>query len=483
MKHPLLLLFLLLGAALGAQGSYADQVRNYVRENLIFYYVDNPAAARPGDMGTIEVDKNAIAQGQDITTPLWTNAGNLGLRQLVVKLLRAPANGGDFDLQRITRDALLITNKKVIVYLYNDSANGMPDPTWRQSPNGIYCRYGGTNATLVNKCWPCANFFTDRTLAAGGHMALGSHYFNPASNTTIEDANTKISTFLHELVHTQLKNVIEAQVPVANWYGAPNQGHFYSELLPSKNTAFNEGVASAFAYRYYLPNDQNLIRWLNSNATMWVDSIAGCAGGATPSYHCLMDRFRQAGMPGVAGNSNGILGRRYPIRDIPPELLVHNETVLANLIFEYTRQYNNPLMLVRDIKRAHADINGTTGNNFTFVPLYKQMLLSSKQWQLLNTLETQNSRGEFFTAGITDFCIGYRLANRATLERSFGFTWSNDLPNIDDYFATHRAALLALRHNNTTWAQQQLTDFGTQLHIHQPSPPSATGLPEGGNRP
>ncbi len=475
------MLFILLGTGLEAQSTYANRVRDFVREKLVFYYIDDPTQPRPSNMGPLEIDKNAIAEGRDISSPVWTNAANRGFRQLLVDLLRPTDNGGDFRLQRITRDALLLTNKEVIVYLYNDTANAVPHPDWEDHlKESIYCQYD-ENDNTKNQCWPCASRFRDRSTTAGGHMALGAFYFDPAGNTTIEDAREKSATFLHELVHTQVQMVKESSVAWANWYGADGSGHYGFEILPSKNTAFNEGVATSFAFRYQQTTHENAISWFNTNKRMWVDSIPGCGTGGTPSYRCIIDRLAAAGQVGVSGMLDSIPGRIYNIRNIPPDLLLHNETIIANMIYEYTRQYRNPLMLVRDLKRAQSGIAAITGDDFTFLPLYKEILRSSQQWQPLNTPEDQRPRGELFTMGITDFYLGYKMATRDTLENAFGFTWSNDMPNVDDYFNTQRATLHGLRHNNTTWAQIQLSTFAERLSIHQPRPPAAASR-TGGNK-
>lgn len=475
----LLALTFVLSATVSAQ-DYAERVRNYVREKLVFYYVHDPTQPRPADMSTIEIDKNAIAEGRDIDSPVWTDARNRGLRQLLAALLRRPGGSGadgNFRLQRAARDALMLTNKPVIVYLYNDKANGIPHTDWDPVTNnqpGIYCQYDDNDNTK-NQCWPCASRFNDRTKSATGHMALGAFYFDPAPNRTIEDANQKLATFLHELVHTQVQMVKESSVSWANWYGAPGSGHYGIEILPSKNTAFNEGVATAFAYRFHHPDDEKVDGWFTNNRRMWVDSIGGCGTGGAPSYRCIIDRMQAAGQTGVRGTLGGRPGRIYNIRTVPPDILVHNETVLANMIYEYTRQFRNSLMLVRDLKRAQVGIGATTGDDFTFTPLFREIMKSSDRFQPLYAPETQRPQGSQCMTGIVDFYLGYRMNDRATLENAFGFTWSDDLPNIDDYFTTHRAVLHGFRPNTTTWAESQLRQFAEHLNVRRAAPTPAAG--------
>lgn len=445
--------------------SLEDQTRQYILEKLVFYYVDNPASAPPADLSTLEINKIDIAANKDITSPAWTHANNAGIKTLLIKLLRSSANGGDVNLQRVVKNVLLISDKKVGVYLFNDIANAAFNASWGACP-------GGTNYTAAhnNASWPCAEYFTDRTKNASGQIYIGAYFFSPtrpANDGGYATISEKNHVFIHELVHTQVPLVLESSLTV-NMYGTDGN-HFLDEMIPSRNSAFNEGIATSFAMQYFIPSGLSLTKWHNDNTTLFVENLAGCS--SPPTAQCLQTRLTGASVAaeGTCSTSGALC---YKIRNIPPPILLYNENITANVLFQYMREFGSQLMLVRDIKNALTEMNKSS--NYTFAPLFKEMSKSGMNFRNSKAAPGSHTHGQLLPVAILDFYTGYKINNKAALEAALGVTWDGTYTNIEDYFNSKRNTLLGFRANPTTWHVGDQLDKFTE-HINVKVSPAASG--------
>lgn len=464
------ILFVLFAISMLASSLYSqnleEQRRQYLREKLVFYYIDNPAAAKPKDFSAFEVNKSDIADNKDIASPLWTNPNNVGLKNLVIKLLRSSANGGDAKLQRVVRDVLLITDKKVLVFLYNDIPNTGADTSW------IYC-YNSNYAASNNKAsWPCASPLKDRTSQVTGVIGIGAYFFSPtrpASSGGWSDEGDKGHVFTHELVHTQVPLVLEPSLGKVNMYG-PDGNHSFNELLPSRNSAFNEGIATSFAFRYYLPSWTAMTKWYNDNKVMYLDNLSGCS--SPPPLHCLQTRLNSASVAAEASCGTG--ATCYKIRNLPAPIIMHCENVSANVLYQYMQQFGSELMLVSDIKKAVAEM--AKSSNYTFAPLFKQMVKSGLDFRNRNAGAGVTTFGQLLPIGILDYYTGYKVTSKADLESVFGVTWDKTYTNVDDYFSSKRNVLTGFRANANTWdVGQQLDKFAEHLSVKIAAPVATSG--------
>ncbi len=469
MKKSLFVLFAIsmLVSSLYSQ-NLEEQRRQYLREKLKFFYVDNPAVERPQlkDLWTIEVDKNAIAENKDIDSPLWKNPNNAGLKDLVIKLLCSSANGGDARLQRVVRDVLLITDKLVYVFLYNDVPNTGHHNSW------IYCTNTSYAASNNNASWPCAFYFPDRNLESSGEIGIGAYFFSstrPESSGGWSAAGDKGHVFTHELVHTQMPLVLEPSLGSVNMYG-PDGSHSFNELLPSRNSAFNEGVATSFALRYFLPSWMSMTKWYNDNKVMYLDNLAGCV--APPPLHCLQTRLNSASV--AAEGSCGTGATCYKIRNLPAPIIMHCENVSANVLYQYMQQFGSELMLVSDIKKAVGEM--AKSSNYTFAPLFKQMVKTGMDFRNRNAGAGVTTFGQLLPVGILDYYTGYKVTSKADLESVLGVTWDNTYTNVDDYFSSKRNVLTGFRANANTWnVGQQLDKFAEHLSVKIAAPAATSG--------
>jgi hypothetical protein len=434
-----------------------ERNRQYVCEKLVFYYIDNPTAAPPADISTLEIDKRTIFNGNNIASPLWTNANNIGLKNLLIKILRPSNNGGDVLLQRTLRDILLIQDKKVKVYLYSDFAMiGNAHASWR-----IYCTNG--SATFPNnRCWPCANTIT--TAGFTGHIALGSYYFSSSYNVFTDPE--KIGTMVHELTHTQLKLYTEPNMNAASvdMYGLA--GHFWNELIPSDNSAFNEGIANAFQMRYSMPLAMNMISWLNrTNYQVVIDSLFNCSTFTPPTApsFCVKERLANNSVFPIARNGTDMY---YNLTSIPINSITHCESFSANIFYQYMKLMRSNLWLIQDIKTAMPQIDSRVPR-YSFVPVFKQMMSSAallgSPGNIMGGQDADN--GKYLPIALFDFYSGYKLNNKLNLENALGITWDRAYLNIDTYFSTHRATFLGYRANNATWSEVYLNQFATHIKV------------------
>ncbi len=443
-----------------AQADYRETVRQYVVEKLRFFYVDNVATASATSIGPMEIDKVAISEGRDITHPIWNN---LGLKDLLKRLLCDSTHGGDLLLQGRVANVLLITDKKVLVFLYNDFPNNAPSANWNnQHP---YCRTTGYGTGRNNASWPCAMCYNNDQPGTTGEIGMGAYFFSAGRTdggwTSQED---KMHVFIHELVHTQLKLKLESSLGGVSMYG--NGGHNAYELIPSRNSAFNEGIATAFAMRYHKVAGWNISNWYTTNTPLNVDILAGCGASATPPMHCLATRLNNLSVPRVDHTDPAV--QLFKIRGVPPEMISHNENVYAYMLHEYMDQFRSEMLLVRNVKAAKTEM-GTAP--FTFLPLFKEMVRSTKLYTNPTAPAATPARGHVLTMSIVDYYTGYQMDNLGELSKIIGTDYRN-LPNQQyyfDYFSpTGRQELLRYKTQSGTnvWnVQQQLDRFATYLHV------------------
>jgi hypothetical protein len=446
-------------------GSYSfcqsaeDMARQLILEKLVFYYIENPNLPKPSNISPLEVDKATIAAGNDLTTSLWTNPNNVGLKNLLIKLLHTPSSGGDFVLQTTVKNVLLITGKKVKVYLFGDFQGLSPHSSWP-----IYCTGDGNYPEGKGNCsWPCAS--TISTTGFTGHISLGAYYFSPSGYANGRSERRVNSTFIHELTHTQIPLTLESDMIAAgvDMYG--NDGnHTLDELIPSDNSAFNEGIANGFAMKYYFRDSSSLdfIPMLgNPSSTVYVETLSQCGKGRSPGPHCIQDRLASAG---VVPFSDSLRYKTYLLKDIPAPNITHDELFSSNIFYHYMKILDSEMLLVKNIKDAAAD-RASRRTTYTYVPILKKMMETNA---ILSLPGSDSEKGKFLAIGLMDFFTGFKISNKSVLERMYGITWDSSYPNVDEYFSNYRNALLQMSQNGTVWRKGDLIRYAQHLNLPTP---------------
>jgi hypothetical protein len=450
MKNIITGIFIALSALQTQAQTLAEANRTFVVNHLTFIYVDNPTQA-PGDRTRLPViNKTDIANNRDIDSPLWTNADNRGLKALLIRLLRPSANGGDERLQRIARNILCITQKNVYVYLFHDNSGAAPHADWNSDNGGIYC------VSTNNASWPCARAFFENPRYAG-EMGLGAVYTNPSDTAALIE---RLGTFLHELTHTQILHYPDPLPTGVSMYGG-DDSHYLDEVLPSRNTAFNEGIANAFKYRYIFQGWKNMTTWFNNNDSLFIDDLPNCTGHATIPRHCLQARLAQIGVDST--NACDMANAHcYRIRSIPAEIMMYNENTCANMLYQYMTQFDyGEVRFVRDIRMAAPYMRGA--NQFTFASLFKVMVRTSLNYSNRpNNPAGETTHGQHMPMALLDYYTGYKLENKAALESILGTRWLDTDTDILGYFPRHRPTFLGYRANPTTWSERYIDRFAIE---------------------
>ncbi len=460
----LLFLFLFLGCLYVPRAHAA--YRDIVLEKLVFFYVDNPGSALPSP-ATMEIDKRTVASGGSITSPLWTNPDNAGLKALLQELLLEPARGGNERLQQIVATVLAISSKKVRVYLYHDTGNASAHGSMP-----IYCTNAGAfSASHGQSSWPCARMYSPPDSTYSGEIGVGAHFFDPAVNAGgWQTKQEKGLVFVHELVHTQTPLVLESTLS-GNMYG-PDGNHSLWEMIPSNNSAFNEGIANAFAFRYFLPASFSITTALNNNALLQVENIGSCTSA---TVHCLQLRLTT---DSISTAATCVANHQcYAIRDVSADVIMHNELISANVLYQIMAQFQSTAMLARATRSAQTAM--ASSSNYTFMPLFKELTRQGLNYSNPRNPAGTVTHGEFLPLAILDYYTGYKVRDKAMLERILGTTWAATDTNIDDYFRSHRSTLLGFRPNATTWhVGNQLSRLSEHLHVRTPASAPTAGTTE-----
>ncbi len=434
----------------------------YIKSKLIVYYVHDLSRPMPAkgseDFNKMRVNLDEIARTGSTSGNFWSTPTNEGLKKLFLRLLRPYKQEGDRRLQVMIRGVLAITDKPVVVFLYNDYSGKTPiHYSWLKK--GILCRMkdkGSDPAT--RRSWPCANRLpTEPHLA--GHIGIGSYFFNSTTPVGYRTAEEKAGVFIHELVHTQLDSPMESTLGSISPYG--NGGHSTNELIPSQNWAFNEGIATAFALRYHFMNGMDVTSWLNANIPLFVDSpTLGCSSSSS-SAHCLEARLKSDRVP----FSNGELKKFYKIRDIPLHRIAHNENIFANICYQYMKQFWSTGIMVNNLRRTAPSFSSTTNS---FGKVFREMVRSASTYKHPNKPSGVRSEGQYVPLAILDYYVGYKLNNKAALDTFLGTKWTTSDANIDAYFSKKRPVLLGFRPNPLHWDESQLYKFSEYVRIHKP---------------
>ena len=304
--------------------------RTYIRSKLRFFYVANPNADAARSIVTInsnETDERNVFAGNAAMNPM---------KVFLKALLNDPAHGGDEIFQTAFKEILKIRDKLIDVNMYNDAVpfNNHAQTTF------VNC------VDNANYEWPCAS--NAPSLGASGTIHIGQHFFTSQSSI-----NAKF-VILHELTHTQDMSQFSIHPFYVNGklyrYGLDDQ-HQYHEVVPSMAYAFMEGIANAFAYQFaggqsYGPA---LNGWFTPNREIIVEmATPPPTVGAHPDIW-LYTQLTAAGVTPI-GTSGGYA--QYRLSQLPARILIHNEMIIANIIYEYI----NHISFVR-VARALREYN------------------------------------------------------------------------------------------------------------------------------
>ena len=412
----------------------------YIREHLNIYYVhDISAASTLGNNNEVKITiPKKISKFEykgNKENPFLNNPRNTGLVDFLNQLLMPEELGGDKLLQIMVREILQITGKKVNLVVFNDfqalmdlenfGADYQVKDIWKYH---CYCMTNPNppkdeeyNRVLA---WPCARTFSKVNDEFAGMIGIGNNrlYIEAAYS----DENSLIvrrgylRVFIHELVHTQFDEVLEHSLKI-NRYGATNK-HESLELLPSRNAAFNEAIANAFATIYFFSGalgqrikNLSFVDKFSLNESLMLDIRGFLLTGGNffaevvpdcprESRHCLVQILQNREEKIIASMNPEQTVCNYQISFLPPDILLHNEYIQMAIFEDYMAFLDVHEIIVDCIKYA-LDIASPEYEIRTTYDMFSLVFVN----MVVEAEHTVNNGG-LFTLALLDFYTGFKLS-------------------------------------------------------------------------
>lgn len=461
-----IVLTLLSASALCQSATLAERSRQRIISDIVFTYVQNPNLPSSNPSSSSVLNNADIAANQNMTGDFWTNSNNTGSQNLVKALLQTAPDAKTRQLQYLVASILQIQDLRVNVFLFNDKNNSnLTSAASYHADWGIDANVLGANNLLTTPSsspwvWPHANHRIHNGFA--GLLRMGSAFLTDY----IDGPETALATILHELTHTQDNS--EFSTTFGQYYYGMDNSHFFSELIGNFNAAYVEGIANAFELMYHRYAD--IYDWLNNNEQLPYELIPSSACGTLPPNSCL-DLYltnTHSVAPAATGTrtagSTTFTENRYRMRDLPSDVLVHNETVQAYIFYAYMR-YLSVTALVNDIKAVRTQTNGTYG----FPHVFGEMIKTGNNYS--NRSSTSTTHGQYFPIALLDFYTGFKLNSKATLNLCLRTTNADTWTvNISDYWTPrHRDRLVNMLNNNSNrFTIPLLYDVAIHFNVRSP---------------
>lgn len=286
-------------------------------------------------------------RNNQFTSRHWNNAPFC--KKLMERLCLPAAGGGDERLQYYVSVVLSMTKERIRFHLVNDGTAAMTNATMN--------RYNICNdGNNPGRSWPCAQVlgrqsaFLDEHCGPapasrwGGEFSIGEFFLS----TYDANQNYVRGTIVHELVHTQDWTDLRFHVYRSSagflHYGR-DETHFITEVLPSREYTFAEGLANSFSFNYENGVDSSIRTLLMGNifqveippATPVAAATCGVTPTLSPDIFIFNQLIQQNIIPidtiSVGSGATATQYARFNTRDLTPSaLFYHNEGVLATII-------------------------------------------------------------------------------------------------------------------------------------------------------
>ncbi|MEJ2111861.1 MAG: hypothetical protein P8Z37_18520 [Acidobacteriota bacterium] len=263
--------------------------------------------------------------------------------------------------------------------------------------------------------WPCAT--NSGSGGISGRIHIGQHFF---SNQSAANARFVI---LHELMHTQDMSDFPQHPFFINgtWYhyGA-DQAHFYGEAIPSMGFAFMEGIANAFAYHFAYGQNYGpkISSWFSPDRIISVEMNAPSSGGSSD-----VRLYQQLQAAGVRPQSRSGGYANYKLSQLPARILIHNEMVITNILYEYMRHINfrRVIKALKTYNRGANSVFSGNGNLQTMLTTLCQAgLPPDLQAQSFGDCSVFPERKEFLLPlAYADYFSGFSASSAADFNQLF----------------------------------------------------------------
>ncbi len=371
---PAVLITIAIGAVQPVQATPADQ--QILKDRLSFRYVANPNQNPPADP---EILNNESIIAGTFEGSFWTTSGIAVLQNLVKALMADRAHGGDDSLQEYARLVTDLTRKPVLVLLLNDLQPLNATMTVGGRTVKVAAHHWGAWIGAGNRVWPSARHNSDDSPWAG-QMSLGAYAFT--NNSQWGGRARKVNaTFIHELTHTQDASHRRGHIfsiDRRSYSYGPDNVHYTNEAVPNRAAVYSETIADAMAFLYSSEEEQEYFNWFAANDALVVEKTEP---PASLRDFWLYNRLQAAGVaesPIRNAYSADMQARYafYRIRDLPAELMAHNEMIMALVLAEFTRHVGDPV-LFDALGSANASLRNVSASGMAV--LFEEMCRRAEQ--------------------------------------------------------------------------------------------------------
>ena len=461
---------------LRAQSTQADHL--VIADKFRFYYYDDVTSTT-----TYLVSNSAVRQGTE-SGAFWSNTAMAKFHEFIRALLKAPNNGGDATLQYYAAKLVKITNRPIMVNLWNDtSAFTRSSVAASNKP----CQDSD------NFAWPCASHWTSAQNSFwGGYMHIGIHHSTSKGLHWLKD------TFLHELMHTQ-----DATLQLGNSfivfginyrYGADGS-HYADEATPNKRLAYMEAIANVAPMYYHFSEFEQWFTWFTDNEYLyiernappnWVRTLGQLFGAGYNDNVWLYDEIRN--YPGM-GNGSPAPGdsdyMRYRIQTLPGKFILHNEMIMAMMITMTSMHVAeiDPFIWAAKTFNTRISSNQNQDPLALFVKIFAEGMLQSDETiaDIKRELDSRNYSSASVDTPYTfilplaysDYFTAYSSSNKNEFKALFNNEMDNNLIDIYwDHFKDRVRNNVQIR-SGRRWTD--MTDIAIQCGVNQSYLPGTSG--------
>ncbi|TVZ14874.1 hypothetical protein [Maribacter sp. MAR_2009_72] len=434
-KKIILTLFILIGV-----NSYAQSDTETIRNLLRFTYFPEPTEDR-----RFPIVNTSVASGTE-TGRFWEDSGIDDLQNFIRAVLKDPSSGGDATLQHAIAEVLKLNNRKILVYLWKD-ANSITRSQYAHSLKPCVSDYDRSDSATDYHVWPCAAYISrEDDPNWGGYVHIGQHY------ATAKGYDKLKATFIHEFMHTQDPvSALNDRFTVMNHlYRYGHDGtHFDVEAVPNKRQAYKEGIANVLSILFDNNDLQRYLRWFANNGSIMVERevphgffrvFRGIMGYSDDVW--LYNQISAVHGAGVQHGSHPEYST-YPVRNLNPEFIVHNEVVTAMALGLTSLHVRDIDPFIWAVKKVNTQIRGNQEQDpFALIVNKFALGLTSRGDSLAeiqNQLESSGVQDQpyypILPLAYFDFFTGYGASSKSEFNAMFSGELNTTLLDIYwDYF-------------------------------------------------
>jgi hypothetical protein len=421
-------LMLLLGVALAgglaapARANQAD--RDYIAKKFLVVYLPRPNDAK----SVVTVNAQQVASGGSFTP----DPAKTGFRDLLQSLYAAtPARGLTADeqerLQAVVAATLRITEKTIRIVLVNDDAGPITNAA-SQAEFSLSCTdHTDANGRILaaQRIWPTAMVVgadpgAEPAKPWGGSFSIGSYRMANDSDS-FPSFKSAMWTVVHELTHTQDLSYMRWMEFRSFHYGGDGS-HYFTEACPSIASAYKEGLANFVAWWFARDYIGRIAAWHGTDGDVLVEKAPSTATSNDPAdvfFYKLLDASKSRAASGGFSSDIQMNYGVWHISELPPRMVVHNEQIIALVLFYRAMATANGFNEVMDTFKK-----SNPGNHRVSASAWAR-LIDSLSTQLLPAplkradVARTSPQQALLVMALCDYFTGFRAKDQAELASLF----------------------------------------------------------------